>query len=64
MLVFLTKQFRYQYHHHSNQFIYNDLIGLLLTDYRALRDIDDMREITAFEHILKKFGHFGLESCK
>ena len=29
---------------------------------RALIDIDDAREITAFEHILKKFGHHGLDS--
>ena len=34
------------------------------TDYRALRDIDDAQEITAFEHILKIIGHTGLESCK
>ena len=32
--------------------------------YGTLRDIDDAREITAFEHILKKFGHPGLESWK
>ena len=31
-------------------------------DNHALRDIDDAREITAFEHILKKFGHPFLES--
>jgi len=30
--------------------------------YRALRDIDDAREIAAFEHILKKFGRPGFES--
>jgi len=30
--------------------------------YRALRDIDDAREITTFEHILKKFCHPGFES--
>ena len=34
------------------------------SDYRALRDIDDAREITAFEHTLKKFGHAGLQSWK
>ena len=34
------------------------------TDKHALRDIDDAREITAFEHILNIIGHTGLESCK
>ena len=34
------------------------------TDYHALRDIDDAREINAFEDILKKCCHPGLESCK
>ena len=32
------------------------------TDYRAIIDIDDTQEITAFEHILKKFSHLGLDS--
>ena len=32
--------------------------------YRTLRDIDDVREITTFEHILKKFGHPTLEIWK
>ena len=34
------------------------------TDNHVLRDIDDAREITAFEHILKIIGHPGLKSCK
>ena len=34
------------------------------SDYRALRDIDDAREITAFEHTLNIIGHPGLKSCK
>ena len=34
------------------------------TDNRALRDVDDAREINAFEHILNIIGHPGLESCK
>ena len=32
------------------------------TDYRALIDIDDAQETTAFEHILTKFSHHGLNS--
>ena len=36
----------------------------IVSDYRALRDIDDAREITVFENILKIIGHPGLKSCK
>ena len=34
------------------------------SDYRALRDMDDARKITTFEHILNLTGQPGLESCK
>ena len=51
----------------SNSDIYTVISGFVHdgTDYRAHIDIDDAREITAFEHIIiKKFGHPGLESWK
>ena len=40
----------------SNSDIYTVVSGLVYdgTDYRAIIDIDDTQEITAFEHILKK----------
>ena len=34
------------------------MVGLI-TMYLKISIIDDAREITAFEHILKKFGHPG-----
>ena len=48
----------------SNSDIYTVVSGLLYdgTDYRALIDIDNAREINAFEHILHKFGHHDLHS--
>ena len=48
----------------SNSDIYTVVSGLVHdgADYRVLIDIDDAREFTAFEHILKKFGHHGLDS--
>jgi len=50
----------------SNSDIYTVVSGLVYdgTDYRAIIDIDDTQEITAFEHILKKFSHLGLDSWK
>ena len=50
----------------SNSDIYTVVSVLVYdgTDYRAIIDIDDTQEITAFEHILKKFGHHGLDSWK
>ena len=50
----------------SNSDIYTVVSGLVHdgTDYRALIDIDDAREITVFEHILQKFRHHGLDSWK
>ena len=48
----------------SNSDIYTVVSGLVYdgTDYRAIIDIDDTQEITAFEHILKIFSHLGLDS--
>ena len=45
----------------SNSDIYTVVSGLVHdgTDYHALIDIHDSREISAFEHILKKSGHPG-----
>ena len=50
----------------SNSDIYTVVSGLVYdgTDYRAIIDIDDTQEITAFEHILTKFSHLGLDSWK
>ena len=47
----------------SNSHMYTVVSGLVHdgTDYRALIDIDDAQEITAFEHILTKFSHHGLD---
>ena len=47
-----------------NSDIYTVVSGLVHdgSDYHAHKDIDDAREFTAFEHILKKFGHHDLDS--